>query len=76
MINEKQASVSMIRRELDLNVAVLITVDKNGCLSMSAASRDSDQDAHASVLLSKLSEVLFAHRGSLASVKPANRQPV
>lgn len=76
LMDEKQAGANLIRRELDLNLAILITVDRNGALSMSAASRDSDQAAKASVLLSQLSDVLFSKRGSLASKQPANKHPI
>lgn len=75
-MDEKQAGANLIRRELDLNLAILITVDRNGALSMSAASRNTEEAGRASQLLSKLSDVLFERRGSLATVKPANQQPV
>lgn len=70
---EKQAGANLIRKELDLNLAILITIDRDGCLSMAAASRDEDQAAQSSILLSRLSNVLF---GRLKDIQPANRKPI
>jgi len=75
-MDEKQASILEIRRALDLKIGILITVDKDGCLSMAAASSDSEQDLLASELLSRLSEVLFARRGTIGRMVPANKVPV
>lgn len=75
-MDEKQASANTIRRELDLNLAILITVDKDGLLSMAAASKDTEQAARSSELLSKLSGVLFPTCGSLGPMKTANKHPI
>jgi len=73
--NKQQTTIVNIREELDLKIGILIGVDKDGCLFMSAASRGEEEESVASVLLSRISDVLF-HRDSLIRSQTANKVPI
>jgi hypothetical protein len=73
--NKQQTTIVNIREELDLKIGILIGVDKDGCLFMSASSESEKEEGHASVLLSRIAEVLF-HRDSLIRSQTANKVPI
>lgn len=62
-MDKDEVTIKRIVEKLDLNMGVLITVDDKNCLSMSAATRDGIESPVASMLLSRISAVLFPRGG-------------
>lgn len=56
----------------DIDIGVLITIDKDNCLSMVAATRDGKTGPAASALLSRLSKALWPNGGG----DTANKMPL
>jgi hypothetical protein len=73
--DKQRTTIVKIREDLDLKIGILIGVDSDGCLFMSAASKSEEEEGQASVLLSRISGVLFS-RDSLIRSQTANKVPI
>ena len=66
-------TISEIVDNLDVDVGILITVDREG-ISLCAAAASTEAEGMCSQMMSRISEALFP-RKTLASMTPANRIP-
>ena len=66
-------TISEIVDDLDVDVGILITVDREG-ISLCAAAASTEAEGICSQMMSRISEALFP-RKTLASLTPANRIP-
>jgi hypothetical protein len=66
-------TISEIVDNLDVDVGILITVDKDG-ISMCAAATSIESEVVSSQMMSMISEVLFPKK-TLAAMRPANKIP-
>jgi hypothetical protein len=73
--DKQRMTIVKIREDLDLKIGILIGVDSDGCLFMSAASKSEEEEGQASVLLSRIADVLFC-RDSLIRSQTANKVPI
>lgn len=70
----RKYGIQEIITDLDMDMGILITAKKGEGLSMSAAGKDIEDNAVASQLMSRISDVLF-RRGGLAQMPTANKEP-